>query len=477
MRRVCKFSWLALALVLSIAGCVPPGGSGGAGAEKAAHPLGRKTSSQLREAAGYMQKKQWDKALAELETDTSKLNPYEKARVLELRARILLLSDKVPQGISTLEEAVALKAMPPGEQGQAEYLLGHAYMNQERFAEAAAVFEEWLKKAKAPEAENYFDVARAYARAKRLREALPHAKKAVELDAKPDATHLELLAWIQVELKQYADSAAVQEKLVQAFPTKQRWLQLSQTYLDMKNNAKAVEALEVPYNKGELTDEEELVTMARLYQKAGAPLKGAELLQKHMDGGKVAKTPQHMELLASCLIAAGDTERGSAALEAVGNQVSSGQVYLDLGRAHVNKQSWEPARDALAKAVITGGLRFPGSAQLLLGITHYKMNRKDAALASLAQAKRYPSANKCAEDWIKAIKKRKKDAAEADCSATILATTDPKPVPKAKAADPNKAAGAADPAPKGPDAKSSAQKAPGTKSASAKAADAKPVAK
>jgi hypothetical protein len=187
-----------------------------------------------------------------------------------------------------------------------------------------------------------------------------------------------------------------------------------------------------------LTEENELVTYAHLHLKGGEPLKGAALLQNLIDTGKVTKTARHMELLALLYIAGKDAEHGTAALEVVGKQVSSGAPFYELARIHFEKQAWEPASMALAKAVTTGGLRSPGDAQLLLGISHYKLKRKDAALGSLEQAKRYASTKDCAEEWIKTVKKARKDATK-DCSASALAIKKPAPPPP-KAPPPQAAA-------------------------------------
>ena len=83
-------------------------------------------------------------------------------------------------------------------------------------------------------------------------------------------------------------------------------------------------------------------------------------------------------------------------------------------------------------------LRSPGDAQLLLGISHYKLKRKDAALGSLEQAKRYASTKECAEEWIKTVKKGRKDATK-ECSASALAIKKPAPPPP-KAPPPQAAA-------------------------------------
>ena len=63
-------------------------------------------------------------------------------------------------------------------------------------------------------------------------------------------------------------------------------------------------------------------------------------------------------------------------------------------------------------AIAHGGLSSPGSAHLLLGVAHYNTKRKDAALASLGEAKRYPDSAGCADQWIKLVKSGKGERAE-----------------------------------------------------------------
>jgi tetratricopeptide (TPR) repeat protein len=423
MLRVCNFAWVGLALSLGVVGCGAHAGAGGSGgaAGQSKHAIGEKAGTRLQAAAGHIESSQWDQALEELDkASEGEPNPYEQAKILQMKAQVFFNTEKVEQGVQALEQAIALEAMPEEEQLQVMYVLGRGYGALERFKESADLFTKWLERTKEPTAENYYQVADAYARAGRFEEALPLAKKAVEGSDKPQEEWYRVLAWVHFELKQEAELAAVLEQTVKAFPKKEWYLQLASAYQAQGEHQKALQTLTTAYGKGMLTEETDVVNYSVLHLKGGEPLKGAALLQKQIEARKVAKNARNMELLARLYIEGKDTERGTAALEVVGKQVSSGQVFFELARVHFQKEAWEPARDALARAVTTGGLKSPGDAQLMLGITHYKMTRKDAALASLEQAKKYPPTTKCAEQWIKAAKKGRKDAT-GECATSAIA--------------------------------------------------------
>jgi tetratricopeptide (TPR) repeat protein len=208
---------------------------------------------------------------------------------------------------------------------------------------------------------------------------------------------------------------------VKSFPKAEYWLQLAAAYQSLGNTQKAVATLETARSKGVLTEEKDLVNLARLYMQAGAPDKGAQLLDQQIAAGKVKKTPENLELVAACWIAAKNADKGEAAVRAAGEGVS-GEAWLALARLHGEKGDWAKVREDTASAITHGGLSSPGSAHLLLGVAHYNTKRKDAALASLGEAKRYPDSAPCADQWIKLVKSGKGSAPSCGLSAGSAAT-------------------------------------------------------
>jgi tetratricopeptide (TPR) repeat protein len=274
----------------------------------------------------------------------------------------------------------------------------------ERFSDAADSFGKWAAEAEEQKPEQQFLIASAYAQAKRFGEAAPYAKKAIE--GNPDAPEnwYALLASLDYELKQNAELAEVLTTLTKKYPKKEHYLQLSQTYSDMGEKQKALQALETADSKGMLSEEPEFTGLALLYCQTGNAKKGSAVLEKQMKAGKVERSGETLSVLARCYISGKDAAKALATLDAAGDEIGSGQPYLELARLEAEQGNWDKARDAAARSVVKGGLLTPGEGHLVLGIAHYNTKRKDAALISLNEAKKNPAVASCAEEWIRAVK-------------------------------------------------------------------------
>jgi tetratricopeptide (TPR) repeat protein len=417
-------AWRWIFALVSISLCVSCAGRGGQGqgADRPTYSITMKVAEDLGEVRKHTQKKDWEGALAKLDktAERSNLNPLEQATICAARAGVYLgKSGGLPAGddlaniITNLEKAVAFDAMPMKDQLATEYNLGQTYFMAERFSEAADMFAKWSERAENPEAKDLFLVASAYAQVKKYDRALPFAKRAVEQAEKPEEPWLQLLVSVHFELKQEKEVAATLEKLAQAFPKKEHYLQLSATYSEIGDDAKALAALETVQSKGWMSEEREFLGLADLYSKTGSAAKGAAVIEAGMKNGKVTKGAPAFERLAACYLMGDDTDKAAAALAQAGDEASNGKLYFELGRAEIGRSRWEKAREALSQAIQRGGLDSAGEAQLLLGVAHFHAKSKAAALASLGEAKKHPQTQKCAEQWIAAVKAGK--AGPASC--------------------------------------------------------------
>jgi tetratricopeptide (TPR) repeat protein len=407
-------------MAVFLAGC---GASGKKDADEPKGEMTMKTMKRLQKVRELAEKKDWPGALAELDEIAAGeyVNPYEKAKIFEARAGVHFAMNQGDEVVKDLEQALALEALGKQERLDATFNLAQSYFMLERFSESADAFARWAKEAENPEPKQNYLIASAFAQAKRYEEALPYANKAIEESSgKAPEPWFVLLASLHYELKHEKELAEVQQQLATAYPKKEHLLLLSQTYADMGDDAKALATLEQLNAKGKLTEGKEIVALATLYQRTGAPLKGAALLEKGMRDGKVDKTSESLEALAVCYIAGKDADKAKAALDAAGEEAGSGEVYFQLARLHAQREQWTDARDAVAAAIQKGGLSSAGDAQLLLGISHYNTKRKDAALASLTEAKRHgPAAAKCADAWIKVVKSGRAGG-KASCPGSAL---------------------------------------------------------
>lgn len=414
-----RFACIALSFALfAAAGCASGAKSDGEG--KPQYAMTMKTAKRLQKVREYVDQKNYEAALEELDdiAGGAYLNPYERAKLFEARAGLHFATNEGAEVVKDLEQALSLESLPKQERLDATYNLAQAYFMLERFSESADAFARWAEESESPEPKQYYLIASAFSQAKRFDEALPYMKKAIDATSNPPEPWFQLLASLHYELEQNAELAAVLQRLADAYPKKEHLLQLSATHAALGQDDKALAALETLHAKGLLTEEKEVVSLARLQLKQRAPKKAAAVLDEHMKKGTVAKTPHNLVLLAQCFVAAGDTERATKALDAAGDSVADGEIWYGLAQVEAANGQWEKARDAVASAIRKGGLRAPGDAHLLLGVAHYHTKRKDAAIASLTAAKRHGAQTaQCADAWIKAIKSGKQ-AAKVECATS-----------------------------------------------------------
>jgi tetratricopeptide (TPR) repeat protein len=418
MQRSSRVLGCSLAVLLCTFGCAA---KQGAGADRPSYSITQKAGEYLRDAGEQAKKKNWDGALHTLDRMAeSHINPYERAMMFMARGGVYFATDHAEEAAKSFEQAVALDAMPLKEQQNAEFDLGQLYLVMDRFDDSANTFAKWAAHSKDGDVDpqKEYVAASAFGQARRFEEALPHAQKAVDaMKGEPKEPWLQLLVSLQFELHHDAEVAAALEQMVEAFPRKDYWLQLTQTYQDMGQTEKAAKAIKSAYSAGLLTDEKDLVNMARLLVQQGDARGAAQLLDKHLRDGKISKSEEVLELLAECAVASKDVARAEAAMKAVGDD-GSALLYFQLGLLYAEKGSWDKARDAAASSLAKGGPS--GETRLLLGIAHYNTKRKDAALTAFGEAKKSPSTAACADLWLKQVKAGK-SGQPSGCSTTDLA--------------------------------------------------------
>jgi tetratricopeptide (TPR) repeat protein len=393
------------------------GGKGGkSDTERPTYSISAKVAKKLGDVREHADKKDWEGALAELDRmqESEYLNPYEKAAIWAARAGVHAAQEKMDETAKDLEQAVALDAMPMQAQQDTTYNLAQTYFMLERFSESADTFGKWAEREENPKPEQLYLIASAYAQAKRFKEALPYAER-VAKSPRPSEEMLRFVVSVYYELNRQQDVAKTLEKLTELYPkNKEWWLQLSASYEELGQHDRAFTALKGAYDEGLLTEEKEILALAHTYLRVGKPADGAALIEKHFKDGKVSKGQASLTLLAQSWVAAKNTDRAHAALDDAADALTTGEPYVALAWLEIDRDQWAKARDALASAFAKGGLRSPGVAHLMLGVAHYKTKRKDAALASLGEAKKHADSRGCADIWLQTVRSGKQ-APASDC--------------------------------------------------------------
>jgi hypothetical protein len=66
----------------------------------------------------------------------------------------------------------------------------------------------------------------------------------------------------------------------------------------------------------------------------------------------------------------------------------------------MQREAWSEASALLERAIAKGGLKEPGNAELLLGISYYNESHVVRARSSFLRARQYDSTRSAADRWI-----------------------------------------------------------------------------
>jgi len=371
--------------------------------------VSKKAYQYLSDAESLLAEKKYDEALEELERMKRRkyLNDYERALMWQLSAGVWASKGKYKESAKCLEEALKLDALPEAASRDVMFNLGELLLASGEYKKSSAILNKWIKQVDKPQPKSYYIVATASAQAGRYAAALPYAKKAVEGMKEERKGWLQLLLSLYFELKQNDQLADLLKRMIKSFPEeKSYWLQLSAVYAEMDKNDEALAVLEMAYAQNMLTEEKELINLAKLYVMGGVPSKAVQLIEKKIEAGKIGKTPENMEVYISALLETREDAKALTVLEESAGQSEKGELYLQLARIQVDRQQWKQARVSIKRALDKAQLNSPGSAYLLLGMVNYNTKRNKDALIAFNKAKEFEPTTKSAQRWIDLLKKR-----------------------------------------------------------------------
>jgi tetratricopeptide (TPR) repeat protein len=368
------------------------------------YPVASRVSRYLSRAAEMVDDGEPRKAQEMLEgLDAERLNPNERALVFRLTAFIAYSAGDSKGAIENFEKVIGEAILSPDDETRIRFNIAQLYAGIQEWQGTINALERWLRYAEEEDPLGYYLMAVAYFQLNETDAAIPWAEKAVDEAPEPNEGWLQLLAALYVGKEDYTNATPVLEELVFRFPKKLYWVQLSLIYGALENYRHALAVQQVAYLQGLLEKDAELRRLARSYLYGNLPYEAASVLAKGLESGAIAADSDAYELLANSWIGAREYEKSLGPLQRAAELDEGGDLYVRLGQVHLQREDWKTAADMLRKAVEKGGLKDPGNAELLLGISYYNADRVDQARAHFRRAHRHDSSRPEAARWMKHI--------------------------------------------------------------------------
>ncbi|MDX1497743.1 MAG: tetratricopeptide repeat protein, partial [Salinisphaeraceae bacterium] len=364
--------------------------------------------SEVKEIPGYKEpaKQQAEKPEERLKKLGN--NPYAKALTLQEMAGQAAKNKDYKKAMQYLEDALATGALSEIAEADMRKDLATLYVAGGQPAKAIGMLKQAVRGEGAKNADLHYALAAAYVGTKKYREALSPLKRAMELVQRPKASWYDLMFAIRHKLGQLSEAADVlQEKLDIYGADKEAWMQLTAIHVQNKRYDKAAATRAVAYRQGYLDSQEELLQLAGLYTRGGAPYEAAALMQQWLKSGKLPDEVRHWEHLAGLWLEAKEREKALSAMAKAAQKSGKASQYMAIAQLNMELENWRQAENAIGQAFQRGlSQKQSGDAYIALGWSQFQMGKEDSALASFAAAANHsdPKVKKLANQWLDFIR-------------------------------------------------------------------------
>ncbi len=363
-----------------------------------------RTGKRLNAAYEHIQAEQWALAEAELKKlRLGSLNPLERAKYHQIYALVENGRKNPAAARDHLQEALAQDALSPADQAQTRYQIAGLFLGESKWKEAIDNLNEWFAITESPTPAAYYILALAYYQMQDFDNARVAAEKAIEIGNPPQEGALQLLLAILLTNQHYAEAEPVLLELVERYPKKIYWSQLSTLYGAQGDYEKALVYLELANLQGYLTEDEEVRRLTQLMLARDLPYPAAQLLEKAFEEKRIDSDANSYELLSTAWIQARDFDKALPPLRKAAELSTDGKLYIRLAQVYLQREELEQAETALRNAMDKGGLQSPGDAQLLMGIALFGQKRPEQALTWFERARGHAETREEAEIWVKHI--------------------------------------------------------------------------
>lgn len=363
---------------------------------------------KLTAALEALQEEQYAKAetvLKGLEGRTDRLNPYERALIYQMLGYLESGREKYKSALVYFEKCLAEDALPAGGQLSTRYNVSQLYLATEQYEKAASTLEQWFREVEKPNSTAYYLLAVCYYQLQKLEEALVPAKQAVDLAKEPREPWLQLLVGLYFEARQYANAVEPLETLLTINPKKTYWTQLSNLYAHLGKEERSLAVMQLAFSQGYLEADRELRQIAQLYLYHQLPYRAALILEGGISEERIEEDVQAWEMLANSWLLAREYDKSIDPLARAAELSPEGNLYARLGQVHLDRESWEPAADALTEALVRGELDDPGNTNLLLGIALYHQKQTERARRYFAKAASDDKTRESADKWLQLLER------------------------------------------------------------------------
>jgi tetratricopeptide (TPR) repeat protein len=337
------------------------------------------------------------------------MKAFDRASVLQIRGSAHVNLENLDGAIRDFRDALRLDALPEEQQNRLRFNLAQLYFVTERYEESLDFFREWLALEGVEVSHTtYFMVAAANYHLERYQDALDPINMAIARAPEPDRRYYEMKNALLSNLERTAERTELMAEMVSLWPDELSfWRQLAALYLEQDQSFRSFAALEAAYVNGLIERESDIILLAQYYSTFDNPHRGAELIEKEIENGRIERSVEHLELLSQLWSQAREHTKAIPVLREAAQLSDDGELFFRLGQALMADENNEQAERAFASAIEQGGLGEQRRAEAWLMLGNARFNQagpgdraqRMRADEAYQQAERFQITRTQARDW------------------------------------------------------------------------------
>ena len=335
--------------------------------------------------------------LQDLET-AAKNRKYEKTLIYLAQAYLYIETNKPNNSIDYFEKSLALNSAPEDMLQNIRLNLVKSYASENKYQKAVQHFEQWVKKEMSPSGEILALGGSLYAQVKQYDAAIRYLLRAIDSTKQPDESWYRTLLSIYFDRKDYASATKLLKTLVVKHPdSKQYWQQLFSVYLIQEKHKKALATLEVAYKAGIMTDESDILNLARLYISLNTPIRAANLIEHEFSSNRLSNNKNSLRLLADAYLQGSEPFKAGKTYLQIAKIENNPDLYLQATQLFFDARQWESVVKAANAA--TDSLNNP-ELQVLKGMALIELDKIKDATEAFQIARDNNVTRENAEQWL-----------------------------------------------------------------------------
>lgn len=334
------------------------------------------------------------------------LSAYETAQIWNLTAYTYYLTENYDSALQSYEKVLSAGDIPLALQQSTLNVMSQLYFTTEKYDLALATVKRLIAIVPDPSADTLVLLGQAYYQGGRYAEAIGPIKQGVDKQKSfgkaPRENWLLLLRSCYYETNNFEGMLGVLKDLVKLYPKDDYIVSMAGVYSELGDFKKQMVLTEVMYEKGLLNTSSHIENLANLYLMHDLPYKAAVLLEKEIATGNLATNDKRLELIAQAWFLARDDAKAIPALEKAANLTTDGELYLRLAQSYMNVEDWDKANISINKA-LDKGIKRPDSANLMLGNSYINLKDFNKARLAFQAAAKDQRSSKAANQWLKYV--------------------------------------------------------------------------